>query len=78
LRQEASVDAVINVTPEVAVLGAISGLIYVGTISAVALIAVLSRDCGRRADARRALQILLHRRNALVRVAPQTIRTPEE
>jgi hypothetical protein len=73
------VGAVIKVTCEAAVLGgAISGLMYVGTISAVALMAVLSRDCGRRADARRTLQILLHRREVLIGVAPRLTGRPEE
>jgi hypothetical protein len=72
------VAAVIKATCEAAVLGAIGGLIYIGTISAVALAAVLSRDCGRRADARRTLQILVCRRNILVRATPQAMGTLKE
>jgi hypothetical protein len=46
-----------------AVLSSVTGLLYAATVTAVALTASLSRDPYRRADARRALRILLRRRN---------------
>lgn len=50
-------------TRDAAVLSSVTGLLYSATVTAVALTASLSRDASRRADARRALRILLRQRN---------------
>lgn len=48
---------------EGAVTAAVTGAVYTAVVTVAALTAVLSRDAGRRDDARRVLKILLRRRD---------------
>jgi hypothetical protein len=54
--------ALIEVTRVATAVGAVNSLLYMGTVTVIALAAALSRDTRRRAAAQRTLQILLRRR----------------
>jgi hypothetical protein len=55
--------ALIEVTRVATAVGTVNSLLYMGTVTVIALAAALSRDTRRRAAAQRTLQILLRRRD---------------